>query len=511
MSQSVQSCEANENEIHYQMQPGGEAPYDIILRTSDGKLHELDEHLGFCTRGSLFCLIEIRPAGDAAADYVELDAKAFFSEQARRWADFHSRASVRLPASETIWQERYEASLCQVAQSMGDAPIHPVGLSKPMLPYWYGCFHDTDTYFCRPMLERGHFKEAHLHLNFRHRTLNAARTVAREMGRSGAMYPWETDPKGGGEIHEVPINSAIIACEAWHQHLYSGTEQSLQQAREICGETLLNLSDLLDLDAYPLEMKPDPVMTFSETIRAEDPTEARIGIRAVAGAVLASGHTNPEAVKLAKRILAELSLPESEDYGYAFGRGDEPEYLRCPSISLGSFPLHHLPADDVLHKNFRHELERIVFLFAWLPHQASIVASQLGKSEGPTSAAQLLRNADSFYKTWHAYDEWENRRTARAAVFVTAAGGFCTAIHAMLLAETETGVWSLFPGIPGDWRDLKFTNLHTRNGWKVSAELKDGLIIHCEATPAHPNAAKEFILKTNSGTRRFQGESGSQK
>jgi hypothetical protein len=49
-----------------------------------------------------------------------------------------------------------------------------------MLPYWYGPFHDTDTYFCRPLLEAGHFEQAACNLSFRHRTLARALEIAAE-------------------------------------------------------------------------------------------------------------------------------------------------------------------------------------------------------------------------------------------------------------------------------------------------------------------------------------------
>jgi hypothetical protein len=141
------------------------------------------------------------------------------------------------------------------------------------------------------------------------------------------------------------------------------------------------------------------------------------------------------------------------------------------------------------------ELDKIVFSFAWLPHQLSVVASQLEMRQGSRSACALLRQADRFYKPWHAYDEWENRRTGRAEHFVTAAGGFATALHHMLLAETQAGLWSLFPGTPDEWQDLHLENLHTRAGWIVSASLRDGRLTHLEARPVGPAADPVFRLK----------------
>lgn len=106
----------------------------------------------------------------------------------------------------------------------------------------------------------------------------------------------------------------------------------------------------------------------------------------------------------------------------------------------------------------------------------------------------LLRAADPFYKPWHAYDEWENRRSVRAATFVTAAGGFCLALHVQLLAETAPGEWSFYPGAPADWTDLSFDHLHPRVGWAVSARRKGGRTVSVSAFPICDKADPLFTL-----------------
>lgn len=502
MRQEKLSVEVGAERIVYLMRPAGGAPYRVVVTPPGPQaISIVDFHGGpaLLARHRLFVTVEILPDGMAAATDLPLDFHTLAAEQRRRWETFWSASELCLPESESLWRQRYRASLFYVAQSMGDGPTHPGGISRPMLPYWFGCFHDTDTYFCRALLESGHAAEAARHLAYRHRGLVPARALAREQGRSGALYPWQCDARGVGPAHDVPVNGAIIACEAWHQHLHSGTDESLAQAADILAAVLDNLSDHLDLSAPPLRFKPAPLMTFSETMVAEDPTEARVALRSVAAAHLEAarrvGRVDPARDALARRILAELSPPLREDGAYAIGSTDDPEYLRCPSVTLGSFPLHHLPADAALARTFEKELARIVFLFAWLPHHASIVASQLRRAAGPAGAAQLLRDADAFYKPWHAFDEWENRRAVRAANFVTAAGGFCLAVHAMLLAETAPGRWSLLPGAPAAWTDLSFRDLHTRAGWIVSARVASGYVVELSARPAHPRAQVPFLLE----------------
>ncbi|HEX8371567.1 MAG TPA: hypothetical protein VF585_02210 [Chthoniobacterales bacterium] len=498
---TISEVSAQNAQLIYLVRPDGGVPYRVIITAEAGTVTTFAGEPALAGRGRVAFFVEIHPGETESDPVLSLAPSSFaelLAEQQKRWAAFWSASDLRLPEHEALWQQRYRTSLYYVAQSMGNGPTHPGGLSRPMFPYWYGCFHDTDTYFCRALLDTGHFDEAALHLAYRHRGLPIARDVARRAGRSGALYPWQTDVNGNGTTHDVPVNGAILACEAWHHYLHTGRAEALAQSHEILAETLANLADHLDLTAEPLRFQGKSIMTFSETMVAEDPIEARVALRSVAAAYLAAstskGETNPTLAPLANRILADLTVPVVADGSYAIGSDGDPEYQRTPSVILGSFPLHHLKASEALEHTFDKELSRILLLFAWLPHQASVVASQIRRAEGPTSAIALLRQADVFLKPWHAGDEWENRRSVRAAVFVTGAGGFCIALHHAVLAETEDQVWTLFPGIPAEWKDLAFDDLTTRAGWKVSARLANGKIVSLRAEPTHAAASAVFTL-----------------
>jgi hypothetical protein len=482
--------------IEYRIQPRGGAEYRIRVTSPNGQLTSLLDRPALTAHGRHDLLIQILPPGSEPAQELSIDA--LFAEQARRWQAFWEQADVHLPKTEALWQQRYHASLFYVAQSLGDGPTHPVGLSKPNYPHWFGCFHDTDTYFCRPLLERGHFAAAGRHLEYRHRTLARAIQFAEAQDLPGALYPWQSDLEGNGEARECPVNSAIIAMEALNHFAYGRDPDARVKAAAILSEIFRGLCALLDNQAEEPRLRSGPILTFSETMEAESPGEAILALRCVAAAYLRHvKRPEAELTARAQAILEAIPQPTAADGSYRILPDVEPEYMRCPSITLGAFPLHHLHADEALAKTFAKELGKIVFSFAWLPHQLSIVASQLGIMEGPSAAASLLRQADRFYKPWHAYDEWENRRTGRAEHFVTAAGGFATALHHMLIAETEAGLWTLFPGAPPEWKDLSFDNLHTRAGWIVSASLSGGVLQQITARPVGPAADPVFRLKVS--------------
>jgi hypothetical protein len=243
-----------------------------------------------------------------------------------------------------------------------------------------------------------------------------------------------------------------------------------------------------------MDLKPEPLGTFSETMKVSRPTEAVLAIRVVAESVLTLAPDGTLA-DVAARVMRELVPEPGEDGGIRIAPDGDPEYMRCPSVTLGSFPLHVERDAERMGMTLDRELAKIVHVFAWLPHQLSATASAVRHREGATGAAGILRLADAFYRDWHAVDEWENRRTGRADHFVTAAGGFATAIHHMLLAETAEGVWELFPGIPPECTNVAFEGLVTRNGWRISARLHNGRLENVEACPLHDRAPRKLRLR----------------
>ena len=496
VTQQRVACDSGSDWIRYVLKPKGDAAYTVLIRSENGKVGQLNGRPVLVAEGGLSLQVEIHPETDSRPNghtaYASHDSVR--KEQARRWEAFWKKCSIHLPEAESEWEQRYRASLFYVAQSVSDSPTHPVGLSQPMLPYWFGSFHDTDTYFCRPLLEAGHFDLAGNNLKFRYRTLQAASRHAAEAGMPGALYPWQSDPHGNGEVRFVPICQAIIACEAWHQVLYRADPDSVKMATSIVAAIFENLLSIVDTSLPVWDLQDRVLATFSETIDAPYPDEAVLAVRATAEAYLALVGVEAGLSHAAHRILKDLPLAVDEEDGYRILRGIDPEYLRTSSITLGSWPLRHIPADDSMRKSLHKEMSRIVSVFAWIPHQLSALASRLGLNDGPISAASILREADVFYKTWHTFDEWENRRTARAKVFVTAAGGFCTAIHHMLLAEGAQSVLRIFPGIPAEWKNVSFRNLNTPLGWRISATLENGRITALEAVPTHEQAFQPLEL-----------------
>ncbi len=502
MQQEQVSQTAAGDTIEYAMQPKDGKAYTVRVTSPGARAMTLMDQPALLGTGTMLVYIQILPEGKEPVAVPEGDK--VFAQQAMRWEEFWSKSDVRLPAEEALWQQRYHASLFYVAQSIGEGPTHPPGLSKPNLPHWFGCFHDTDTYFCRPLLETGRRDEAVRHLRFRHATLPNAKANAQAKGYpGGAMYPWQSDPEGNGEAYLCPLNSAIIGCEALNFFYYLREAEDRVLARDILEPSFELITSLVEEVEGKLTLKDGPVLTFSETMEAERPVELTLALHAAAADLLTLAEgvgepLKPENIVLAKRILEELEVAE-DGAGYAILPAGDPEYLRTPSVSLGAFPLHTLKGSERLAATFDKELGKVLLLFAWLPHQMSVVGSMLGRRTGPSSGHELLRQADVFYKPWHAFDEWENRRTGRAENFVTAAGGFASALHNLLLTEVRDGIWGLLPGAPESWANVAFSNLVTRSGWRVSVEFKEGQVSRLDAKKVNAASEPELRLQLPEG------------
>ena len=69
-----------------------------------------------------------------------------------------------------------------------------------------------------------------------------------------------------------------------------------------------------------------------------------------------------------------------------------------------------------------------------------------------------------------------------------------TAGIAEMLLQSHDGCITLLPALPDAWRNGSFAGLVARGGFKVSAEWKDGRVIHCSVRGA---VGKKFRLKYN--------------
>ncbi|HLK26197.1 MAG TPA: glycoside hydrolase family 65 protein [Caulobacteraceae bacterium] len=128
-----------------------------------------------------------------------------------RWSELW-KGRVRLVGADERWQAMADAAffyLMTSVHSSSPASTSIFGLATwHDYHYYYGhVMWDIET-FCVPPLIFLQPDAAHAILDYRLRSLEAARSNARLMGRRGVQFPWESAPSSGEEAAPVPGTAA---------------------------------------------------------------------------------------------------------------------------------------------------------------------------------------------------------------------------------------------------------------------------------------------------------------
>jgi trehalose/maltose hydrolase-like predicted phosphorylase len=190
----------------------------------------------------------------ALAAAEEAGFERLLAEHRRAWAERWQRADVVIEGDPGL-QLAVRFALFHLMASVadeGEAAVGARGLSGP--GYRGHVFWDSDV-FVLPFLAATHPSAARAMLEYRIRRLDAARRTARELGRAGARFPWESAGEGldvtpthanlpTGEVVAIRTGEAeehIVADVAWAASWYlswSGDEQFANgPARELLAET----------------------------------------------------------------------------------------------------------------------------------------------------------------------------------------------------------------------------------------------------------------------------------
>jgi trehalose/maltose hydrolase-like predicted phosphorylase len=143
---------------------------------------------------------------------------------ARRWeTDIEIQGD---PALQRVVRSMLFYLLCSADTGTG-LGVPPMGLTSG--GYYGHFFWDSDTWMFPPLLVT-HPDIAHSLVDFRGRTLAAARARAREHGYLGAMYPWEADERGRETTPRFAVQNARseihvtgdVALAQWQYFLATG-------------------------------------------------------------------------------------------------------------------------------------------------------------------------------------------------------------------------------------------------------------------------------------------------
>jgi trehalose/maltose hydrolase-like predicted phosphorylase len=223
--------------VHEAVEPGA---HSVRLAASEGggvavTAHERveDGPVGLRERIAVYvsdpaAVPELRTARAKAQEVAGLGFERLLDEHRRAWAARWAASDVVIEGDDEM-QLAVRAALYHLFSTCrddGEAAVGARGLSGPA--YAGHVFWDSDI-FVLPALAATHPESARAMLEYRVNRLPAARAAAREEGRHGARYPWESASTGRdvtptsardltGKI--IPIRTGqlevhIVACVAW--------------------------------------------------------------------------------------------------------------------------------------------------------------------------------------------------------------------------------------------------------------------------------------------------------
>jgi hypothetical protein len=131
----------------------------------------------------------------------------------------------------------------------------------------------------------------------------------------------------------------------------------------------------------------------------------------------------------------------------------------------------------------------------WVGYSYSWYANMFARAHKGDEAAENLRTFAKCFclkNTFHANgDQTKTGKSKFTYRPFTLEGNFAFAsgVQEMLL-QSQTGVISLFPAIPGNWKDVSFNNLLARGGVLVSATMHNKKITYIRLTANKPCKVK---------------------
>lgn len=245
--------------------------------------------------------------------------------------------------------------------------IAPMGLSGA--GYYGHIFWDADTWMF-PVLAVLHPELGRSIVDFRTRTLDAARRNAAANGHRGAMYPWEADENGGESIPRFAIQNALgelhisgdVALCMWQYYLLGGDRDWLERdgypvIKDTADFWVSRAEHNAATDRYHLR---DVVSVEEDLIGVDDDTYTN-----------AVARKNLEIAVMASHVLGRATDPRWSEVAaglhvaYDTTREHHPTYEGAPDDALGAvvpllaYPLQVAMTERAKRNDLAHAIARL--------------------------------------------------------------------------------------------------------------------------------------------------------
>jgi protein-glucosylgalactosylhydroxylysine glucosidase len=272
-----------------------------------------------------------------------------------------------------------------------DYPLGPLGLSKNE---WGGNqLWDADFWTFRAIVPLWPDLTKSI-INFRKKTLNAAKEHARVTGYKGAWYPWQTDDEGRnitltGFNEELHVN-VWIALAAWEYYVVTGDKQFLSDT----GWPII--SSIADFFVSRLQFEsdglyhlnivlgPDEAVYECGRLRVNDNFLTNFGVKKLMGAACkVAGILGTAAKEKWSEVKENIYLPVPDANGII------PEYrgyighgIKQADVILAFYPLGYEADSDIIRKNIKYYRDKQMYYGPFMSSQIeSCIIMKLGEKE----------------------------------------------------------------------------------------------------------------------------------
>lgn len=450
-------------------------------------------------------------ARDRAAQALDTGYDTCHGQHAAWWENYWAQSSLRLPNPVLERQWYLEQYKFGAASRRGYSPITLQGVwtaDNDRIPPWKGDYHhDLNTQLSYwPCYSGNHLEEGLSYLDWLWDTReNCFDWTRRFFGLPGLCVPMTADIENRqiGGWRQYTHSTTTAAWLAHHFYLHWKYSADNDFLRERCYPYLRDCAVFIEAVSeerdengkrtLPLSSSPEindnrPEAWFP-TITNYDLALMRWLFAATAECAEETGNADDAAHwESVLSELPELSLGADGELLVAEGYPLE-ESHRHFSHLMAFHPLGIIDVADsdaavrTVHATM-DELDRIGtkqwcgYSFAWLGNLAAR-ARDGAKAE---RALELFSTAFTLRNSFHCngdqsgkgYSDFVYRPFTLEGNFAAAAG-----IQEMLI-QSHRGVIMLFPAIPDEWNDIRFTSLRAEGAFLVSAERADGVTVRVE-------------------------------
>lgn len=406
-------------------------------------------------------------------------------EQGKSWAKFWAQSFVRIP--DPHLEKFYHASLFYLAQSIGSFGVSPVGLA---VNGWSGRRFFDDLFMQMGMWFSNHVKEASKITEFRIKTSLTARELAKSIGFSGAVYPWESDRAGNERapdpfLYQHSLSTGMASGLLWNQFLFTNEEQILRKIYPILLNIAQYATEIMVYDKKDRKYKLGGTFTEARNSFGINPIENSGNIKkALRNFYRASKYLGQDLdfTKKVKRIINNWSLPNDGSKYISFEEERDTKgnllltkglKVRCGGQYYVLFPMQLIHQSDPLLPGTFDDVTRNLN-YPHLPgfHLGALVtvAALLGKSD--EALALIEKIAKEYILSHYVTLETPGEGTP---YFMTTAGTVVTAVLSLFFYSNYDEIL-LFHAVPAGWKDIEFKNLRSHHALLISGTMEKGAI-----------------------------------